>query len=116
MRESNPFQFLHLACRWMLPWTTSLAISALIAHVVGAMLAPSPAIETGTRVTSGEQSASSQVEARSASVPSVEGRLGMTRVWCPSEPDVTTDTQVVSLQDLDLLMTSLCVVRPGESR
>jgi hypothetical protein len=71
-------------------------------------------METGSRVTSNEQPPPLVVGNRSASVivPSVEGNGAMTRVWCPSEPDVSTDVLLISLQDLDLLLSSLCVVQP----
>jgi hypothetical protein len=97
---------------------TILATSALIAHAAGAMLAPAKVIETGTSVTSVEQSGPAQIDKSSASarVASVEVKRAMARVWCPSEPDVSTDVQIVSLQDLDVLMASQCVVRSGESR
>jgi hypothetical protein len=103
---------MRLACRWLLPWATILATSACIAHTATAMLAPALAIETGTRVTAYVQSAPADDINRSTSivVQSVEANSALTGVWCPSDPDVTTDVQVVSLQDLDLLMTSHCAI------
>jgi hypothetical protein len=114
MWQSNPLPFLQVAYRWLLPWATILATSALIAHVAGAMLAPALALETFTPVTSNEQSLPAHVDKTSTlvTVPSTEGNGSLTRVRCPSDPDVITDVQVVSLQDLDLLINSLCVVQP----
>jgi hypothetical protein len=115
MRRSNasPFQFLHFVFRWLLPWATTLAISASIAHVAGAMLGPALPIETGTRVTSTAESATALVHTRpsSAMIPSIETSATMP-VPCPAGPYTTTDVQVVSLQDLNLLMSSQCDVRP----
>jgi hypothetical protein len=45
-------------------------------------------------------------------VLSIEANGASTRVHCPSGLEVTTDAQVATLQDLDLLMGSLCAVRP----
>jgi hypothetical protein len=114
MWHSISFPFVHLACRWLLPWVAILATSTLIAHAAGAMLAPAKAIETDTRGTANVQYRPMQVDDRSASVtaPAIEANGALTRVHCPSDPDVTTDVYVVSLQDLDLLMSSVCVVRP----
>jgi hypothetical protein len=97
-----------------LPWATILATSALIAHMLGAMLAPALALETDTRPAPNEQSPSAAVEDRSrgsVTDPSIEATGALTRVHCPSDPDVDTDIQVLSLQDLDLLISSLCVVQ-----
>jgi hypothetical protein len=110
---------MRLACRWLLPWAIILAISACIAHAAAAMLAPALTIETGTRVTADEQSAPAEDNKRPTwfMVQSAETSSAMTRVSCPSEPDVITDVQIVSLQDLDLLMASQCAIgAPQDAR
>jgi hypothetical protein len=117
MRQSNPFHFLHLACRWLLPWATTLAISASIARAASGMLVPALPNETVVRVASDVQFPPTPMETRSASetLPSDEAPGAIVHVRCPPDTYLPADVVVVSLQDLDLLMTSLCVVRPAES-
>jgi hypothetical protein len=116
MRQSNLVHFLHLACRWIVPWATTLAISASIAHAATALLVPALANETAMRV-SDAQSPIAQMGARTTSetLASDAAPGAGVQVRCPPDTYLPADVVIVSLQDPDLLMTSLCVVRPAES-
>jgi hypothetical protein len=101
MRQSNPFHFLHLACRWLAPWSTTLAISAAIAHAATAMLVPALASETAVRVAT-VQSPTEQMYTRSTSetLPSDAAPGASVQVRCPPDMYLPADVFIVSLQDL----------------